>query len=423
MTVPTSDAPPTYLFGRRDRGCLMLGLRVSQLLVLGLGAAAVLTGLLVAGGRGGLVGVLVCAGAGVTALLPVQGRPLIDWARPVTNYLHMRVTGRGRYIGGPRALHRCRAVPRLELPGLGQQLRVLEVFTSRGPIAVLRLRDRWTVVLQVCGSNYVLADRATQERRVASWGALLSQCGQEGSHISALQWLERTVPDSGQALEEWWAGHGDHQAPYADAYRELISDAGPTATRHEAFVAMSIDGHRMRRAIRQVGGGPEGATKVLLTELSWIRQTLARADIEVMGEVGPRDLCRIVRTQFDPTSTSTIDRTPGRRTEAFSPVAAGPMASEATWSRYRSDTGVHAVYWIAEWPSIPVEAAWCYPLLALGGIRRTVSVTARPIPPSKSLREVRSQRVTKRADDVTAPSFGSGGDRAGRRRGRLTGAS
>jgi hypothetical protein len=271
---------------------------------------------------------------------------------------------------------------------------------------VLRLRDRWTVVLQVCGSNYVLADRATQERRVAAWGALLSQCGQEGSHISALQWLERTVPDSGQALDEWWARHGDHQAPYADAYRELISDAGPTATRHEAFVAVSIDGHRMRRAIRQVGGGHEGATKVLLTELTWIRQALARADIEVIGEVGPRDLCRIVRTQFDPASTSSIDRTPGRRTESLDPVTAGPMASEATWTRYRSDTGVHAVYWIAEWPSIPVEAAWCYPLLALGGIRRTVSLTAQPIPPSKSLREVRSQRVSKRADDVQRRRLG-----------------
>ena len=104
------------------------------------------------------------------------------------------------------------------------------------------------MVLQVSGSNYVLADRATQERRVAAWGALLAQCGQEGSRIASLQWLERTVPDSGQALQEWWAGRGDHESPYADAYRDLIDDAGPAATRHEAYVAVSIDAHRMRRA-------------------------------------------------------------------------------------------------------------------------------------------------------------------------------
>jgi hypothetical protein len=87
-------------------------------------------------------------------------------------------------------------------------------------------------------------------------------------------------------------------------------------------------------------------------------------------------------------------------------VTAGPMASEAMWASFRSDSGLHAVYWIAEWPSIPVEAAWCYPLLALGGIRRTVSVSAEPIPPSRSLREVRSQRVTKRADDAQRRRIG-----------------
>jgi hypothetical protein len=405
--MTTADREPTtYVFGRRDRGSLLLGFRPNQLLVLGVGVLAVLLGLVSGGGRGGLLGVSLLVLAAAAALFPVQGRPLVDWVRPVTNYVYMRWTGQGRYLGGPRALHRSRGVPRLDLPGLGQHLRVLEAFTASGPVAVLRMRDRWTVVIQVRGSNYVLADRATQERRVASWGALLSQCGQEGSHIAGLQWLERTVPDSGHALQEWWAKHGDQAAPYAAAYSELITDAGPTATRHEAFVAMSIDAHRMRRAIRQAGGGPEGATKVLMTELAWIRQALARADIEVVGEVGPHDLCRLVRTQFDPASTSSIDRRPGQRTEMLTPVSAGPMASDATWTRYRTDSGVHAVYWIAEWPSIPVEAAWCYPLLALGGIRRTVSVTAEPIPPSRSLREVRSQRVTKRADDAQRRRLG-----------------
>jgi hypothetical protein len=406
MSSVTDNCPPTYVFGRRDRGGLLLGFRPTQLAVLAAGVASVLFGLLTGGGRGGLWGIVACLAAAFFALFPIQGRPAIDWLRPLTNYLYLRITGQARYLGGPRALHRCRDVPRLDLPGLGQHLRILEAHTSNGPVAVLRMRDRWTVVLQVRGSNYVLADRASQERRVSGWGALLSQCGQEGSHIAGLQWLERTVPDSGHALEEWWAQNGQPDAPYAAAYEDLIRAAGPTATRHETFVAVSIDSHRMRRAVRQAGGGPEGATKALLTELHRIRQALVRADIEVLGEVGPRDLARLIRTQFDPSSSIGIDRRPGSRTEALPLVAAGPMASEAMWSRFRSDSGLHAVYWIAEWPSIPVEAAWCYPLLALGGIRRTVSVSATPIPPSRSLREVRSQRVTKRADDAQRRRIG-----------------
>ena len=131
-----TDAPTTYVFGRRDRGSLLLGFRPTQLLVLGLGFLAVLAGLLTGGGRGGLAGVMICAGAGVAALFPVQGRPLVDWVRPVVNYVYLRVTGRGRYLGGPRALHRCRGVPRLDLPGLGQHLRVLEALGPSGPVAV-----------------------------------------------------------------------------------------------------------------------------------------------------------------------------------------------------------------------------------------------------------------------------------------------
>ena len=82
------------------------------------------------------------------------------------------------------------------------------------------------------------------------------------------------------------------------------------------------------------------------------------------------------------------------------------MAAQAEWSRYRTDGDLHAVYWIAEWPAVPVEAAWCYPLLALSGVRRTVSVTAVPIPPSKSLRDLRSQRVAKRADEAQRRRLG-----------------
>lgn len=153
MTTGMHLEPATYVFGRRDRGSLLLGFRAAQLFVLGVGVAAVLGGFIAAGGRGGLVGMLLLAGAAVIAVLPVQGRPLVDWARPVTNFAFQRITGRGRYLGGPRALHRCRDVPRLDLPSLGQQLRVLEAMTPSGPVAVLRLRDRWTVVLAVRGSN------------------------------------------------------------------------------------------------------------------------------------------------------------------------------------------------------------------------------------------------------------------------------
>lgn len=392
---------PTFTFGRRDRGGLLLGFKAVQLLTLAAGFAAVLVGLLTAGTSGGLAGFAVLAVTGFLALYPVQGRALVDWVRPLANYAHARLVGGSRYLGGVNALHRCKDV-RLDLPGLGQHLRLYQARPFDGPVAALRMADRWTVVLKVRGANYVLADRATQERRIADWGALLSQCGQEGSRIAALQWLERTVPDSGHDLEQWWRDHGDPDAAYAGAYTNLIENAGPAATRHESYLAVSIDAHKLRRPIKQAGGGPEGTTKVLLAEVTWIRQALARADIDVLGTVDAPELARLVRSQYDPASSVLLeehDRTP-------SAMTAGPMAAEPHWDHYRTDSGLHAVYWIAEWPSVPVEAAWIYPLIALGGVRRTVSVTAEPIPPSRSMRELRSQRVAKRADEAQRRRIG-----------------
>src|SRR5262249_18043442 len=152
---------------------------------------------------------------------PVQGRALVDWVRPVANYWLARLLRRALYLGGPHALHRCGRVARLDLPGLGQHLRLYEANTLDGVVAMIRMGERWTMALRVRGSNYVLADRATQERRIAAWGALLAQAGQEGSRIAALQWLERTIPDNGHDLAQWWADHGVPGSAYAAAYQEL----------------------------------------------------------------------------------------------------------------------------------------------------------------------------------------------------------
>ena len=400
-TTSSHKEAPTYAFGRRDRGGLLLGFTAPQLLTLGVGFGAVLGGLLTGHTP---VGFAVLAAAAVLALCPAQGRVLVDWVRPLANHLHAKVTGRATYLGGPHALHRRRDLS-LDLPGLGARLRLYEAddaATLGHSVAAVRIEDRWTVVLKVRGCNYVLADRATQERRIADWGALLAQCGQEGSRIAAIQWLERTVPDSGHDLTLWWDEYGDPTAPYAAAYADLITRAGPAATRHESLFAVSIDAHKLRRPIRQAGGGPEGVTKVLLAEVNWIRQALSRADIDVLGALSAPELGRLVRGQYDPTSAVLLDEHDRNPTIA----TAGPMAAQAHWDHYRTDSGLHAGYWIAEWPSMPVEAAWIYPLIALGGIRRTVSVTAEPIPPSRSMRELRSKRVAKRADEAQRRRLG-----------------
>jgi hypothetical protein len=404
-----SQTEPTYVFGPRDRRVLLLGMRLPQVALIAGGAGCLLLGLLAGGALSGGLGVLAGLASLVVALFPVQGRPLVDWVRPVANHLYGRITGQATYLGGPWALHTPKTGPReLQLPGPAARVRVRAFDTSaRGEVAVIRQGTRWTAVLQVSSSAYPLADSSTQQERVSSWGSLLAQLGQEGSRLAAVQWLERTIPDTGRGLEDWWLTQGKPEAPSAADYQALIADAGPAATRHETFIAVSIDDRKCRRAIKAAGGGPDGAAQILMSELGWIEAGLRRCDVHVVGWLGPRDLGRLIRTQYDPAASRSIDKR-GRDGlgAGMRLAAAGPMSARSTFTHYRSDSGFHAVYWVASWPRMQVQAAWLYPLLVLGGVRRTISVTAEPIPPSQSLREVRSAKVQKVTDEAQREKLG-----------------
>src|SRR3954452_12669332 len=363
-----SDVEPTYLFGPRDRRVLLLGLRAPQLALITVAALSLLLGLISQSSYGGWLGVLVALATVSAAFVPVQGRPLVDWLRPLANFIYGRVPGQGNYLGGPWAMHAPTQSNRdLALPGIGGRVRVRSFDAGHGEVAVIRQGGRWTAILQVTAPAYPLADRATQQERVAAWGSLLAQLGQEGSRLAAIQWLERTIPDSGRGLEDWWHAKGDPTSASARDYEQLIASAGPASTRHETFVAVSIEERRCRRAVRAAGGGPDGISQVLVNELSWVESGLRRCDVQVTGWLGPVDLGRLVRTQYDPGSTQRIDT---RQRHGFGRGmdlgAAGPMAASSTFTRYRTDSGFHAVYWVAAWPRMQVQAAWLYPLLVLG---------------------------------------------------------
>lgn len=406
--MTTAEIDPAYVFGPRDRRTLLLGMRLPQVLLVAAGAAALLGGLLSSATLGLTAGLAVAALCLALAFVPLQGRPLVDWARPILNYTYGRVTGQADYLGGPWALHSPRESAReLCLPGIAARARVRCIDAGRGEVAVIRQGGRWTAVVQVTAPAYPLADSATQQERVHAWGSLLAQLGQEGSKIASVQWLERTIPDSGRGLEEWWQRKGDQAAISAAAYEELIASAGPAATRHETFVSISIDERRARRAIRASGGGPDGTARVLLQELAWVEAGLRRSDVQVDAWLSPLELGRLIRTQYDPTSAQGIDRRDGRGLgHGVRLAAAGPMATRSTFTHYRTDSGLHATYWVACWPRMQVQAAWLYPLLVLGGVRRTISVTAEPVPPSQSFREVRGAKVQKLTEEAQRDRIG-----------------
>ena len=209
--MTTTETEPTYLFGPRDRRDAAAGHAAAPARCSAMGAslpparASSVRPVRRPARRAACI-----ASRARVAFAPVQGRPLVDWMRPIANFLHGRVTGQGSYLGGPWAVHAptqgARELCALRASAAGSGSASFD--TAQGEVAVIRQGSRWTAVLQVTAPAYPLADRATQHERVSAWGSLLAQLGQEGSRLAAIQWLERTIPDSGRGLEDWWRAKG-----------------------------------------------------------------------------------------------------------------------------------------------------------------------------------------------------------------------
>src|SRR4029079_15457100 len=97
-----------------------------------------------------------------------------------------------------------------------------------------------TAIVGVTHPAFILLDPIEQQRRVTSWGRVLATaCRSE--RIASLQVMERTLPDSGKGLAEWWSQHGHHDHTWPSTTSgDLIARAGPAGERHASTVSISL---------------------------------------------------------------------------------------------------------------------------------------------------------------------------------------
>ncbi|MDQ2729954.1 MAG: hypothetical protein M3Y91_19345, partial [Actinomycetota bacterium] len=83
-----------YTFDPVDGGGVLLGLRASQLGVLGAGGIlALVSAVAISGGMGALLAVIILLGAVAVACWPVHGQPPVGWLPIVGGWLARRVAG------------------------------------------------------------------------------------------------------------------------------------------------------------------------------------------------------------------------------------------------------------------------------------------------------------------------------------------
>lgn len=400
----SGDPGVTVRFPRLARRGLILGLSGVQVACIG-GALVLLVLAVAVAGVAGLVLVApLVVGLVGGSVVKVGGHPGVVWGARWLSRERRRASGQTRWRARP-----AKPVPEgsLGLPGTAASLRV---FTSPdGPGVVLDAHGQTLcAVVRVSTPAFVLLDSSEQVRRVEGWArALAGLC--QGGRIARVQVLERTIPDTGDGLLRWWREHGTGTGDWVGAtYESLISGSGPASERHETFLVLSLGLRLAHRQIRQAGGGLRGATKVLGDEMRSFSRGLHSAGVTVHAWLEAREIAGVIRGAYDPDAIAMMER----RTSidegivGVRPDAAGPVAVDESWDRLRTDSGWHAVYWIAEWPRVEAHASFLHPLLYVPGVRRSLSIIAEPVPIRRALRDVQRDKVENMVDAAQRERLG-----------------
>lgn len=390
-TTPAESKASTAHFSRLARRGVLLGLSGPQLAVLAVAAVTLVTAL---ASRGLAVVyatpvILVCA---ALCWVRVAGRPVVEWLPVAATWVRRAGTGQLEYrvrVGRPRP------AGTLALPGDGARLRQWVDAETGGVMVHDPHAATLTAVVGVQHPAFVLLDADEQNRRVAAWGRVLASTCRSGN-VAAVQVLERTLPDSGKGLADWWTAHGTDDGDWAArTYAELIDRAGPTGERHATTISLTISLRSAARSVRAAGGGLRGAAAVLRQEVASLTAALRAADLTPSGMLGAGDLALAIRTAYDPAVSAALERhgTAGRDL-----ATAGPVAVTESWGHLRADSGYHCVLWISEWPRTLVYPGFLAPLLLAPGVRRTFSVTFTPVRADVAARDLRRKKTEYLSD-------------------------
>ncbi|GAA5517977.1 hypothetical protein Lsed01_00394 [Demequina sediminis] len=332
--------------------------------------------------------------------MPVGGRKVIEWL-PVAGRWVWRATG-GQLVFRHHVV-KPRPAGTLALPGDAAALREWEDPETGAAMIHDPHAQTLTAVIGVTHPAFVLLDPGEQERRVSGWGRVLATACRSG-RIARVQISERTLPDSGSGLAEWWTRYGkDDNTWPAVNYRELIGRAGPATERHATTISLALDMKACARQIRAAGGGMKGTAAVLRQEMATFASALRAAEITPTGWLSPGEVAVILRSAYDPAAGQALER---HGEIGRSLATAGPVGLNETWERLRSDSAYHAVLWVSEWPRSSVYPDFLRPLLLTSGIQRTFTMIYTPVRADVAARDIRKKKVGLMSDATQRARMG-----------------
>ena len=397
-TAPAPATGPSMVrFARRSTRGVILGFSLARAVTVAISTVLMILGLVSAGGTGFLVSGVVWAPLLASAFVTVQGRPAIEWAPVAGNYAGRKATGQTEFRAKPS---KPRPAGTLALPGDAASLRFYDDPVTGCCMIHDPHRQTISAVLSVEHPAYVLLAPDDQAQRVSAWGRTLASLAQSGT-CAVVQVLEATVPDPGTGVAGWYDHYGTHDGGWADGeYQALLEQSTTGSSTHRTTITIALDMRGAARAVKDAGRGMKGAAAVLSADMAGLEHGLRSSGLRVGHWLSATELAAIVRSAYDPAS-NVLPGQPGAKMET-----AGPVAISEHWDRLRSDSAWAAVLWVNDWPRIDVPPHFLHPLVFSPGVRKTISIVARPLGTTEALKAIRRAKTEAISDSQQKAKIG-----------------
>lgn len=388
MSAQQAVMPPRTI-ARRGRAAIFLGLSWG-----GIGLAlfgALVLFVVVVGIAAPAIGIPLALVAGAIGIVRISGRPLYGWLPILATYVWRNASGHTRFA---RNLQGPRVEGTLGLPGDGARLRL--VIDEHGTAFVHDPHTKFlTATLRVTHGGAALLDPAKQGELDSGWGSVLDAMARFDDNVSRIQVIERTLPGGGGLLQQYMRDKSGAlvDSPLGAVYESLVAKQGESL-RHESLIAITLDLGKGSSRIREMGGGLQGAVGLAREVMITLQGAVPEAGLTSAGWLTEGDLALLIRSVYDPAAISRLSSASIGRQVATS----GPMGVSEGWSTVQSDSAVHKVFQITEWPRSEIGPMSLWPLILSPGVHRTFTLIAKPIPVGKSRREAKVNLAETRQD-------------------------
>lgn len=420
---------PAYQFPSRPTPGLLFGLSAARLSCVAASGVVLITTLTRPTPSSLLIGLAVIGVLLGSATLRMGGRAVIDWAPVWVAFGWQQATRNNEFYASPE-LDLGLPEGMLDLPGelFGMEIhhfsgvsRAAVANPSPAAYGIVRdtFRQRLVAVAEVAGDDFLFLDPGGQQARIGAWGRVLDHLAQSLPDLSRLQVVHTVGPASTAALAAHHRHHGGRGTEMTGAsYRQVLDVSGASSQQHRVLLAIGLDLRAARRAIRQTGGGSDGAAQVLMDRAAVVEESLRSAGLDVRGWLPAAAIGSVLRSAFDPTAAHhrlADDAADVNDGGGVAPASAGPTGMLDGWAAVRHDSGWSTTLQIVRPPARPVTGDFLQHLLIGVPAQRRLSLLYVPTPIATAERRAQTQQVSTESEQTLRARWGFGSSARQRR--------